>query len=158
MVDWIIEELRYKAKIFKETGAVSVLNGDVVKSDSAVPSSVKASLRDEVKSLENIPEVYRDYHPGSDGKVADLVHPSLFPLVYGQSRVLSDTLIGLDNCVENCGRGDTIAIPPEDETVFIDKTGFARSHYLDQNAASPYSNKFQWLPCEVEIHDKSGAK
>lgn len=28
MVDWVIEELRYKARIFKYMKAVSVLNGD----------------------------------------------------------------------------------------------------------------------------------
>jgi hypothetical protein len=41
MKNWIFEELRYKAKIFYDTGVVSVYNGDVVKSDSAVPLSIK---------------------------------------------------------------------------------------------------------------------
>jgi len=29
-----------------------------------------------------------DWRYGSDGQVLDLIHPSLFPLIYGHSRVL----------------------------------------------------------------------
>ncbi|RQM06044.1 hypothetical protein DH86_00002346, partial [Scytalidium sp. 3C] len=72
MADWIIDELRYKAGIFKRAGAISVYNGDVVKSDSAVPLELKESLKRKVQVLENIPDIYKDYHPGSDEKVLDL--------------------------------------------------------------------------------------
>jgi len=44
MVDWCIAELRYKATEFKKTGVITVLYGDVVKSDSAVPTSLKEAL------------------------------------------------------------------------------------------------------------------
>ena len=33
--------------------------------------------------LESVPESEQDWHPGSDGKVLNLVHPSLYPVVYG---------------------------------------------------------------------------
>jgi hypothetical protein len=36
MMNWVIDELRYKAQIFKATGAVAIFNGNVVKSDTAV--------------------------------------------------------------------------------------------------------------------------
>lgn len=110
MVDWVIDELRYKAKIFKETGAVSVFNGDVVKSDIAIPTDIRESLKAAVHKLEDIPEVSKDYHPGSDGKVLDLVHPSLFPLIYGRSRVLEDSLVGLDDYIETIGKGKNVPI------------------------------------------------
>jgi hypothetical protein len=114
MVDWVIEELRYKAKIFKEIGAVSVYNRDVVKSDIAISDNVKQSAA--VRPLEEIPEVYKDYHPGSDGKVLDLVHPSLLPPIYGKSRVLDGELIRLDDCVESCGKGVIVPIPSDIDT------------------------------------------
>src|SRR4051794_10342539 len=112
MADWIIAELRYKAENFKKSGAVKVYEGDVVKSDIAVSSSTQAALQAAVKELEDVPENYKDYHPGSDGKVLDLVHPSLFPLIYGRSRILSDRIIGLDDCIESCGAGQVIPVRP----------------------------------------------
>jgi hypothetical protein len=144
MFRWIIQELRYKAKIFDETKAVSLYNGDVVKSDSKVPESTKEALRSAVVPLENIPEVYKDYHPGSDDKVIDLVHPSLFPLIYGRSRMLPDKLIGLDDCLEMIGLGKCLPSPLEDE---------GKHDHLPHSYSTrpPYSRNYQWLPCEVEF-------
>lgn len=113
MADWVIDELRYKAKNFKATGMITVYNGDVVKSDTAVLPELKEALQAAVKELEDVPEFSKDYHPGSDEKVLDLVHPSLFPLVYGKTRVLSDSLIGLDNCIESCGKGEVVPVRTE---------------------------------------------
>lgn len=38
-----------------------------------------------MKELEDVPEAEKDWHPRSSGLVLDLVHPSLYPLVYGRS-------------------------------------------------------------------------
>jgi Protein of unknown function (DUF4246) len=138
MVAWCIDELRYKAKIFEETGAVSVYNGDVVKSDTAVSDSLKAALREAVTALEDIPAREKDWHPGSDEKVLDLVHPSLFPLVYGRSRVLPDSLVGLDDCIRRCGEGEPVPVPSNKDTNQREEPG-------------SYSKQFQWLPCEVDV-------
>jgi hypothetical protein len=110
MADWVIAELRFKAESFKTVGAISVYDGDVVKSDTAVPTDLKEALQEALKDLEDVPQSSKDYHPGSDGKVLDLVHPSLFPLIYGRTRVVSDSLIGLDECIESCGKGDVVPI------------------------------------------------
>ena len=52
MVDWVIAELRYKAQIFKTVGAISVYDGDVVKSDTAVRIEVKKALQAAVNDLD----------------------------------------------------------------------------------------------------------
>lgn len=155
MVDWIVEELRYKAKIFKETGCVTVYDGDVVKSDTVIPSPIRASLQQAVKALEDIPEFYKDYHPDSDGKVLDLVHPSLFPLIYGKSRVLPDSLIGIDDCLEYCGKGVVVPIRPDEETSHYVRLGGRRRNSPEE---APYSKHFQWLPSEVEFDADGKAK
>jgi hypothetical protein len=151
MMEWVIAELRYRAKNFKETGAVTVYNGDVVKSDTAIPEALKESLKDIVRKLENIPEIYKDYHPGSDGKVLDLVHPSLFPLIYGQTRVLEGSLIGLDDCIESCGKGIVVPIRPVEETQISTKRSNMGGYQAWNKPPPPYSKIFQWLPCEVDI-------
>lgn len=148
MLDWVIEELKYKAKIFKATGAVSVYNGDVVKSDTAITQSLKESLRAAVKPLEEIPEIHVDYHPGSDSKVIDLVHPSLFPLIYGRSRVLEDGGVGLKDCLHMIGKGKIIEMPPDDQ---IRIGNASTQRYTIRHSSPEYSRNFQWLPCEVEI-------
>lgn len=148
MVDYVFEELRWRSVEFKKTGAVFVYNGDVVKSDSAIPTDLKAALRKAVKSLENIPEIYKDYHPGSDGQVLDLVHPSLFPLIYGRSRVLTGDAIGIDDAIENIGKGITVLIPSDEHTSLDAKR--ASSDYRSAGDP-PYSKHFQWLPCDVDI-------
>jgi hypothetical protein len=107
VVDWCIDELRYKANIFEGTGGVNVFDGDVVKSDTVISNSLKAALKEAVTVLEDIPLHEKDWHPGSDEKVLDLIHPSLFPLVYGRSRIPADSLVGLDDCIERCGEGKT---------------------------------------------------
>jgi hypothetical protein len=147
MVDWCINELRYKTKIFEQTGAVAIHRGDVVKSDVAIPTALKERLQRAVAPLEQVPEILKDWHPGSNDQVLDLVHPSLFPLVYGRSRVLSDRLTTLADFAERCGQGVAISVPPEEEATLGGQPTYYGSLILNK----PYSRKFQWLPCDVEI-------
>jgi len=100
MVTWCFDELRYKSQQFQLTGAITVYDADIVKSDTAVPSSLQQALKAAAASLENVPHTCRDWHPGSNDTVLDLVHPSLFPVVYGRTKILRDSLVGLENCIE----------------------------------------------------------
>ncbi|TFK62409.1 hypothetical protein BDN72DRAFT_903265 [Pluteus cervinus] len=138
MVDYCIAELRYKAQILPEYNAISIFHGDVVKSDTIVPESLRLALIEAVKPLEDVPQKSQDWHPRSGDKVLDLVHPSLFPLVYGRSRILPHGRTTLDDCVEKCGQGEVVPIPAEPT-------------YGDAQIHKPYSCNFQWLPCEVDI-------
>lgn len=141
MMDWVIAELRYKARLFQETGTVSAFDAGVVKSDTAIPDELKHALQTAVRPLEDIPAEQKDYHPGSDMKVVDLVHPSLFPVIYGRTRILKDKVIGLEDCLAHAGSGEVLPVPPEDEA------GISHLHFR------PFSRKFQWLPCDVQFTD-----
>lgn len=81
-VRYVIDELaHYAALRDEETGAeVSAVDG-VWQSDTLVDDRLRQRLREAVRVLEEVPEEERDWHPGSDGQVLDLVHPSLFCLV-----------------------------------------------------------------------------
>ena len=139
-MDWIIKELQWKADYVKETGLLRVFDVGVVKSDTAVSKEVQQALKESVKPLENVPQDQKDYHPGSGDKVVDLVHPSLFPVVYGKTRVLPERVITLDDCLSSIGQGDLIPIPSQTES----------GQYWDDGT---FSQKFQWLPCDVELLD-----
>jgi hypothetical protein len=132
MMGYIIKELQWKANHSKSDGFTTVFDIGVVKSDTAIPEELRKALVDEVAPLENIPDDQKDYHPRSNQKVLDLVHPSLFPLVYGRSRILSNKSIGLKDCLGTIGQGELVTVP---------STGYE----------DLYSRKFQWLPCDVEL-------
>lgn len=111
--EYSIAELRHRAKqhISGENshGAAFVFPGDVYKSDTALSEETRLALIKAVRILEDVPNDEKDWHPGSDGKVLDLVHPSLFPLVYGVSRVLpSGETTTLDDCIAKAGGGVVI--------------------------------------------------
>ena len=141
MIDYVIAELQWKASNFASSGHVVVYNGDVVKSDTAVGSDVMQSLLIAVTRLEDALSTCKDYHPGSSDQVWDLVHPSLWPLVYGRSRILEQSKTDLQNCVSKIGIGKTIPGPREAETLGYRKISKA------------FSNHFQWLPAEISLRD-----
>ncbi|KAL0573729.1 hypothetical protein V5O48_008225 [Marasmius crinis-equi] len=65
-----IRELCEKATHFSQAGRVFFLDTEaaVLKSDSAIPSSLTEELK-AVKTLEDVPDRQKDWHPGTDGKV-----------------------------------------------------------------------------------------
>lgn len=147
MFDFCLRELRDKAALYDKTtidgngGIVSVLDNAaaVFKADGRVPPSLIEELKAAVEVFENVPEKEKDWHPGSNDQVLDLVHPSLWPLVYGTSRAL-DREIGIDNAVEYIGAGETIPVPNAAEL------GLSEKHNVRM-----WSKKFQWLPADVSF-------
>ena len=107
MVEWCIEELKYKADVFRKSNCIETLDG-VWKSDTAVPEELRMELLKAVAPLEDVPDKDKDWHPGSHEQVLDLVHPSIYPLVYGQSKILPDSTCGVDDCMSWIGKGVTL--------------------------------------------------
>ncbi|WTI73038.1 DUF4246 domain-containing protein [Streptomyces sp. NBC_00727] len=85
-IRFVLAELaRYAELRDARTGIeVSAVDG-VWQSDTLIDDELRSRLREAVRVLEEVPEEEKDWHPGSDGQVLDLVHPSLFCLVRGVS-------------------------------------------------------------------------
>lgn len=147
MVDYCIAELRHKASVFQREGFITVYDGDVVKSDSVISESLRLALVAAVAPLEDVQPNRKDWHPGSDEKVLDLVHPSLFPVIYGRTRIMKEgyKLVDLGDCISRCGEGVTLEVPPANET----KEAKTANRWNIELAENTYSQKFQWLPCDV---------
>ncbi|ENH66085.1 hypothetical protein FOC1_g10008106 [Fusarium oxysporum f. sp. cubense race 1] len=138
MADACIKELRKKADIYQKTGLIPVMDyaSAAIKSDNLVPKDLRDALVAAVSPLENVPEEHKDWHPGSDGKVLDIVHPSLWPLVYGRSLILPDKRINLEEALSHCGKGVVVPVDNSDDTMW---------------PSSAFSKRFQWLPCDVDL-------
>ncbi|KAH8809576.1 hypothetical protein DL96DRAFT_1821843 [Flagelloscypha sp. PMI_526] len=86
MIDYTLEELKSYSKLSDQTTGIEHACDDAVFwSTRLVPSSLNTALVAEAAKLENVPDAEKDWHPGSDGLVLDLVHPSLYPIVYGRT-------------------------------------------------------------------------
>ncbi|KAK1765337.1 hypothetical protein QBC33DRAFT_545162 [Phialemonium atrogriseum] len=138
--EWCVTELRDKARIFKETGKVITYDtgSRCVKSDVIVGPELQAELLSNVEPLLQVPDHQKDWHPGSNDQVLNLVHPSLYPLVYGKTEVLQNGgRVDLSNIFASCGQGTV-----------------ARTH--NRPTSDTWSWRFQWLPCEVEFAADTG--
>ncbi|MDX2391584.1 DUF4246 domain-containing protein [Streptomyces sp. DK15] len=120
-VRYVLAELaHYAALRDARTGIeVSAVDG-VWQSDSLIDDELASRLRRAVEVLEQVPEDEKDWHPGSDAQVLDLVHPSLFCLVRGAS-----------------------GAPDE-----------AWQNPTDRYSKHEFSEKFQWLPTDVDVSDE----
>lgn len=78
--DYVISELEYYDKLNKDRIEMSTVDA-VWQSDELLPTELRNNLLEQVKLLES--EQYSssrgpDWHPGSNGQILDLLHPSLF--------------------------------------------------------------------------------
>ncbi|KAI0360307.1 hypothetical protein OH77DRAFT_1585941 [Trametes cingulata] len=87
-LQYLFDELRYLAsQRDEETGISKATIPMVYESSALIPPALKSSLRSLAAQLEDVPEDQRDWHPGSNKQVLDLVHPSLYCLRLGRSFV-----------------------------------------------------------------------
>lgn len=123
-VRYVLAELLHYAALRDERTGVEVSAADGVwQSDTLVDDKLRSRLREAVQVLEEVPEAERDWHPGSDGQVLDLVHPSLYCLVREVS-----------GAHERAWQNPT-----------------------DRYSKYEFSEKFQWLPTDVDISDDGDA-
>jgi len=66
--------------------------------------------------------------------VLDLVHPSLFPVVWGLTRALEQGTVPLEDCAKYIGKGKTV-------------------DSYEANSAEPQWGSYQWLPAEVSYRE-----
>lgn len=130
----------------------------ICKSYKLLSSELRTELREGLASLLVLPEKERDWHPESHQQELDLVTPSLFPLVYGKTRVLTDGgEVGLDGFLNSYGHGK---LAPEYGEDYLDgdAVGARESSRTptpfwtyNQYLLDRFSKRFQWLPYEVEF-------
>ncbi|MFI7525977.1 DUF4246 domain-containing protein [Nocardia salmonicida] len=119
-IRYVLDELVYYVGLRDEKTGIEVSAVDGVwQSDTLIDEALRARLGEAARVLEDVPAAEHDWHPGSNGQVRNLVHPSLYCLVRGVSR-------------------------PADAPWVRPATNEAKY---------AYSQKFQWLPTDVDVTD-----
>ncbi|KAG8891580.1 hypothetical protein FRC00_013468 [Tulasnella sp. 408] len=83
---YVLDELQGYEKMRDTTTGIqqSCFQG-IYESDSLISDELRNRLINAVKVLEDIPDHKKDWHPRSNKQVLDLVHPSLYCIVYGRT-------------------------------------------------------------------------
>jgi hypothetical protein len=150
-VDYVLDELEYYNSIRDGSLEMSTVD-DVWQSDELISHHIKEVLVTCVKHLENIPDKEKDWHPGTNKQILDLVHPSLFCYVNQMTSVINDEnrIINVDNALEHIGDGEIINI----------NIGASSSKAPWQSFPGDYtrSDIYQWLPSEFNVSNDGQVK
>src|SRR5208282_5120156 len=84
---FVIDELAYYDKLRDGSTQVADVDG-VYKSSDLLPLELKSNFNQLVAALAEIPEKEKDWHPGSDNMVLDLIHPGFYLFVSGKTRTI----------------------------------------------------------------------
>ncbi|KAJ4135298.1 hypothetical protein NW768_004922 [Fusarium equiseti] len=158
-LEYCIQELRVKAEFFKKTNLVPILDASasVVKSDNHIDERLRKTLQAAFAKLKLEQKDDPDWHPRSNDMVQNLIHPSLYPLIYGQTRVFREEVVGVEDAVDRwSGKGEVIS---KNEPV-TDLRAYAYDTGIGGGTVDPsyWSDNYQWLPSNVCFQDDGGVK
>jgi hypothetical protein len=131
-----MEQLQMLARIGEGEGFEASAVHGVYQSDTLVALEEAAVFCALARRLERT--VPRDEHPGSDGRVVDFVHPSLFPVVAGSTPLRPRAALTLTQSVLS-GLGD-LGLPP------VQQLGTRA-----EQSSWCHSARYQWLPAEFAV-------
>jgi hypothetical protein len=140
--DWCLAELRDKAEIWQTTGRLLVFDNSSVVCQANL--SMTVSPEEFQKEISRLGSQQSHDYP--------LVDPSLFPLVYDHSHVLVEGgYVSLDNLWGLAGQvAKSMPVHPYAQLGRRPGWDLFR-HPGDGGPESCWSNRFQWLPCEVHF-------
>jgi hypothetical protein len=121
----------------------------IVKSDSLVTPELHAALREAFARLQADSSSSPDWHPWTGKTVQDLVHPSMYPLVYGRSLFIPDEVVGVEDAIDKwAGKGEVIPRRPE----WGEERGGQTLRLSALKVPDSYwSTTYQWLPANVKF-------
>lgn len=134
--NWCLLELRDAARAFKDSPLVDVLNSasSVCKADATIPARTMTELQTGIDILAR--------HSDTSGGISHLVDPTLFPLAYESTPVLTKGgHVPLGDIFSTVGKGQS---GPHQDPLCPGFDPFRRRPY-------PWSQEFQMLPCELRL-------
>ncbi|KAH8890666.1 hypothetical protein GQ53DRAFT_747386 [Thozetella sp. PMI_491] len=155
---YCIEELRSKVDQFKNTNLVRVFDtsrGVIVKSDTVVAPQLHSDLKAAFHRLIEDQSGNVDWHPRSNDVVRNLVHPSMYPLIYGRSAYLKHESVGVEDAVDRwAGLGEVLPKEEKDSEPADAYSHLFSPRYRPGGSEIPpnyWSETYQWLPANLAI-------
>lgn len=161
-VEYLYGELAYYQKLCKEAPPGVVLSAveKVWQSDEAVDCHTSKTFRDHVKVLEDIPAKLKDWQTGKKNQVLLLIDPSLYPIMYECTPILSypitEPQAALDvksfgtfhEKLDNWDVYSKYGIPE----VVDSEGGFQQNAYIKRREAEKYLSRSScWLPTDFRV-------
>ncbi|TVY78455.1 hypothetical protein LSUE1_G006514 [Lachnellula suecica] len=156
--DYCVQELQNKARYYKKSGLIPTLDAcaAVVKSDKLVSPNLQSELRKAFDELKADQKVSPDWHPNSSDMVQDLLHPSMYPLVYGRSKVLQEEVVGVNDAIDKwAGKGEVI-----EKDIYQPSQNDRFRYGVGSGKVPPnfWSDTYQWLPSNVAFQNDGTVK
>jgi hypothetical protein len=142
-------------------------NFSIAKSDILMSAELRSALREAFATLNAEQASHPDWHPNTNETVQDLVHPSMYPLVYGRSLFHPEEVVGVEDAVDKyAGMGSIIPQKPEWDEDPADRSRYAlRDQWTNELSIggsgihpSYWSTMYQWLPANVKFKPEGGVK
>ncbi|KAG0222978.1 hypothetical protein BGW41_005771 [Actinomortierella wolfii] len=140
-VDYVFKELEWHANHRQQqldrgvTAPIEYAIDNTRRSDGLIPHDLKQRFLACVQKLTDIPDHEKDWHPGSNNQVLDVIHPSLFCFTAGRTRVTEEEAIPP---LDYVGRGKVIDKMPMN---------------MDVNKQY-HSERYHWLPTDFEVSNE----
>eukprot|EP01114_Cavostelium_apophysatum_P009160 TRINITY_DN2223_c0_g1_i1.p1 TRINITY_DN2223_c0_g1~~TRINITY_DN2223_c0_g1_i1.p1 ORF type:complete len:549 (-),score=74.01 TRINITY_DN2223_c0_g1_i1:57-1703(-) len=148
MMNYLLKELEWYDEIREGSMELSPVEG-VWQADNLIPAELRKKLIDLISPLENVPDEAKDWHPGTDRQVLDLVHPSLFCFVHGLTREVT-TPLPVD-AIPFIGQGTLISRKTSSKRKRPTRVFSPGERYSDNYSVS---EMYQWLPAEFAVDDR----
>lgn len=163
MLKWVLDECRWRAFLFRQSGSTSTLVFDaIVKSDDQISIELSERLKELVKPLE---EKFGRQESSTSQMIVD---PSRYPLAYGRTRVLLDNIINIDNCLRSIGKGTPLFLHEANRTATSSEDHLQTAptspgppppeydrwgHGIESKPYSWCDENFQLLPCDLSLQN-----
>ncbi|KAJ2616067.1 hypothetical protein H4S08_000942 [Coemansia sp. RSA 1365] len=159
-IDYVFDELAYYATLHVPGSGIMLSAVERVWiSDNIIDDATTQELKRYAAILEDVPEKDKDWHPNSNEQVLNLVHPSLYPLIYKSSSILSKPIASPADAVNLKTFGDfpgSLAAWKKAVESFSNDGGddSSTSKYIIPEQRTCYlSERFCWLPTEFQVND-----
>jgi hypothetical protein len=128
----------------------------IAKSDVLVTEDLHKALRSAFDTLKSDQQASPDWHPNSNDMVQDLVHPSMYPLVYGRTRAFQEECVGVEGAISTwAGKGSVV---PTEQNLYNEAND--RWNYGTVHSIPPefWSQTYQWLPANFAFQPDGSVK
>lgn len=120
----------------------------MIKSDIFISDELQEAWRKAFKRLQQDQGDESDWHPGS----RDMVDPSMYPLVYGQTKVFRDEVVGVTGAISQwAGKGDRVPKQRESAADRYERDGWPdwTRRLRPRIPRSYWSDTYQCLPSNI---------